>query len=150
MANSADHQGKWRHNRSFLASLSDYKYCDWMVTAAFYTAIHAIESLLTKDGASHDGTHRGRNYLLKSRQRYATLYRSFLPLYNLSIVSRYHCHTGPGLGSPDWISASEVQSLVVNRYLHGIEKLIVQLLVLKREEFPPISLSAPSVESSSS
>ena len=50
MSRLHDHRDRWLHNRAFMATLPD-EYPDWMVTASFYSAIHAIGALLAADGA---------------------------------------------------------------------------------------------------
>jgi len=45
---SADHITQWKHNRAFLATIPP-DYPDWVVTVAFYVALHAVDALLAHD-----------------------------------------------------------------------------------------------------
>lgn len=137
MGTTLEHVAKWKHNRDFLATIPD-KYCDWTVTVAFYTAVHAVEAVFAKDSVQHEGSHKGRNQILKLRSRYHTVWRNFRPLWAASQVARYHCDTGP---SPDpydgWISPEDVKMRFVQKNLGAVEALAIQLLGLPRQEFPP-------------
>jgi len=45
MPAESQHQNKATHNRQFLDSINTDDYPDWVVVAAFYTAVHLVERL---------------------------------------------------------------------------------------------------------
>ena len=45
MANPSKHLDQWKHNRAFSSEISG-AYPDWIVTVAFYVALHAVDALL--------------------------------------------------------------------------------------------------------
>ena len=63
------HRARWLENRVFLSQLPDER-ADWMVTAAFYVSVHAVGTLLAKDGAGTAMTHSERFAILKRSNRY--------------------------------------------------------------------------------
>src|SRR5438105_3378874 len=97
-------EAKWLHNRRFIATIAD-TYPDWMVTVVFYTAMHAVQTLLATDGAGVPGTHAARNQTLKGTRRYQKIWEHYRPLYDAAIVARYHCSDDPGA----WIPLRDVK-----------------------------------------
>jgi hypothetical protein len=88
MATAADHTRQANHNQDFLNSIDAARFPDWVVTAAFYKAVHVVEGLLVRKG-SGSGNHTHRNQALK--RRFATVWKEYRPLYNQSRVARYWC-----------------------------------------------------------
>jgi hypothetical protein len=113
-----------------------------MLTVAFYTAIHAVEALFFKDSIPHGGSHDDRNRLLKTRARYASIWKAFRPLYEASIVSRYDCYIGPM--SSGWIAVADVRTRFVGHNLYEVERLVIKLLTLDAADYPPIRFAAPA------
>ncbi len=48
MATAAAHAHQANHNQSFLNSIDPKLFPDWVVTAAFYKALHVVEGLLVR------------------------------------------------------------------------------------------------------
>jgi hypothetical protein len=71
-----EHLDQWGHNRAFLQEIPP-KYPDWMVTSGLYIAIHAIEALLTADGAKERSRHQDRLQILQAEKRYEQIYKHF-------------------------------------------------------------------------
>jgi hypothetical protein len=136
MGSQSDHIAKWKHNRSFLATIQD-AHCDWMVTVAFYAAVHAVEALFAKDQAVHEGTHNGRNDLLKRRPRYQSIWRVFRPPFEASRAARYDCCTGPH-PTAGWVTAEDVKAKFIGQFLDSVERTVIQLLSISRADFPPL------------
>lgn len=64
----------------------------WVVTVAFYKALHIVEAVFAADRHSpmpHTDDHKVRNRLLKTTNRYAQLWRMYRPLWDASLVARY-------------------------------------------------------------
>jgi hypothetical protein len=120
MASRENHITQWRHNRAFLCSISP-QYPDWIVTACFYAAVHAIDTLLAHDKifpTSHDM----RNEVLIRTNRYSAIYAAYGPLYTLSRTIRYFADP------TDWIRIEDIQSKVIARYLYPLEKSVQHLI----------------------
>ena len=87
MGTRSNHREKADHNQAFLDSIADRKtYCDWIVTVAFYKALHLVEMVFAGD-EKHSDNHRDRHDTLK--RQYIDLWREYRPLYQLSRRARY-------------------------------------------------------------
>ena len=100
MATEAAHARQANHNQLFLDSVDPAQFPDWIVTAAFYKAVHLVEGLLVRKGCP-TGNHYQRNETLK--RRFPGVWRGYRPLYNQSRVARYYLgpkvtHTGCLMG----------------------------------------------------
>ena len=133
MSRTTDHIARWQHNRSFMASLND-EHADWMVTSAFYAAVHAIGAVFSSDGVQPPPDHTNRFRVLKTTNRYKNLYLKYSPLFDASLVSRYHCDPS------DWVDAVAVRTNIIPRYLFPLEKSVSKLLGSQAPELPHLSL----------
>ena len=86
MGTKADHQNKAEHNQDFLQTIDKKKYPDWVVTVAFYKAVHCVERLFAATG-KHSDNHRDRHDSLK--REHPDIWQHYLPLYTLSRRARY-------------------------------------------------------------
>jgi len=91
----SDHLSKARNNEKLLVnemSSSEYvSYLDWVVTVAFYTALHYVDACLARY-AIHPNSHQGRNGRNSEVSRNRNLRRvatKYLILYGRSRYSRY-------------------------------------------------------------
>jgi hypothetical protein len=64
MATLKAHAQQANHNQAFLDSIDPAIFPDWVVTAAFYKAVHLVEGLLVRKGRQSAG-HYQRNGVLK-------------------------------------------------------------------------------------
>jgi len=120
MADKPSHINQWKHNRLFLASIEP-QFHDWIVTAAFYTALHAIDALLAHDNVVVTN-HEGRNRALHLTNRYEFINQKYMPLYGLARTMRYFADP------KKWVPTADVQKQVIERYLYPIEKSVQKLL----------------------
>jgi hypothetical protein len=121
MASSQSHIDQWKHNRAFLATIAP-AYPDWLVTVAFYVALHAVDALLAHDKVSGVTSHDGRNRTLMNTNRYAQIWKHYQTLYDLSRTVRY-------LAAPaKWIPADQVDAQVLRRNLYPIERSVEKLM----------------------
>ena len=128
----ASHIEQWRHNRRFLSEIP-FNYPDWIVTAAFYTALHAVDTLLTKNGLTVNG-HNGRNDILMRTHHYQQIWRNYKQLYDTSRTVRY-------LATPQkWVPAKDIMREVVQGLLYPIENSVKKLIDDPGLELPPINL----------
>lgn len=60
----------------------------WVVTIAFYKALHTVEALLASGSESvkHFDEHKTRNKFLKSDHRYSQIWKMYRPLFEASLV----------------------------------------------------------------
>jgi hypothetical protein len=122
MANPKQHQEKADHNRSFLNSLGDDGFCDWMAVVAFYVAVHLVEKLRAYEG-KHSTDHVDRNAAV--RQQHRPIHTPYHELFNWSLIARYKT---PGCFS---MPAATVRSVLVGNYLTQIEKYVADQTALK-------------------
>jgi hypothetical protein len=90
MATAAAHAHQANHNQNFLGAIDANVFPDWVVTVAFYKAVHVVEGLLVRKGRS-TGSHEQRNRVLK--RQFASVWQEYRPLYNQSRAARYWCVT---------------------------------------------------------
>ncbi len=72
MPQEDNHRQRWIHNREFVGTITD-TYCDWILTAAFYAAVHAFETLVAHDGLPNHTSHEERNKTLTHTNRYGNI-----------------------------------------------------------------------------
>lgn len=134
------HIRQWMHNRRFLQTIGP-EYSDWAVTTVFYTALHAIDALLTADKVDGIVSHETRNRALMKTNRYAKLWDQYQPLHDLSRTIRY-------LADPkQWVSWEQIDKEVIRRYLYPIEKS-VQKLIARDLDLPTIVLVRTNADDS--
>lgn len=132
MPTPADHIKQWEHNRAFIAGIAP-AFPDWAVTATFYTAVHAIGSLLKHDKVESITSHIARNETLSRTLRYKKIWDAYRPLYSLSRTIRYYA-------KPDgWVKWDQIESEVLRRWLYPIEASVKKLMK-DESQLPPISM----------
>jgi hypothetical protein len=140
MATKDEHIQQWKHNRAFLTELPP-SYPDWLVTVAFYAALHAVDSILAHDRVARINSHDARNDVLYRTNRYSAIQLKYQPLYTLSRTVRY-------LANPSaWVAADQVQKNVVERYLYPVERS-VQRLMGTDLGLPSLTLRTPAASPS--
>ena len=95
MPSRDEHLGQARRNKEFCDAaepLSDYDHRDWVVTAAFYAALHLVDAVLAGDGL-HPALHSTRDSHVRRHCRNA--YPDYRSLKDLSRNSRYSCGDVP-------------------------------------------------------
>lgn len=132
------HKSKWLHNRAFLSSIDD-RFSDWIVTVAFYAALHCFESLSAFDKNAPHQSHVERLGRLRTIKRYRQIFMHYRPLYDAAIGVRYIAD------SSSWIATYKAKSLFVGHYLHQIEGS-VQKLTGENSSLPPIVWPGKSVQ----
>ena len=115
------HVAQWKHNRAFLPAIpADYP--DWQVVVTFYTALHAVDSVLAFDKVERVTSHDARNRVLFQTNRYLRIQQRYMPLYFLSRTIRY-------LAEPaKWVPVDRVKPDVIERYLYPIEQSVQKLM----------------------
>ena len=114
------HVVQWCHNRALIEKLPT-SHSDWVVTAVFYTAVHAVDAALVHEGhlsSNHEGRFKALafvNRLSKPRQLLHTL-------YNLSRTTRYSADPN------QWIAPARIDPDVIRGCLYPLEQSIQKLI----------------------
>jgi hypothetical protein len=114
MATESEHRNQAQHNGALLAVLDRNRFPDWIVTVAFYQAVHLVEMVFAHDIRPAGGSHIARNQTLK--RHYPDLWREYRPIYTLSRTARYWCFA---------ISSTQVD-YALERLRH-VEQVVVTL-----------------------
>lgn len=122
MPTADQHRVKAENNRKFLESISLDDYPDWVVVAAFYTAVHCVERLRAAMGDGDSTRHEERlGYVQAVHPQIHTAYHI---LQNASMIARYQSNS-------DFFAQFEqqrIRSLILGRYLLAIEEYVNQSL----------------------
>lgn len=105
---------------------------DWIVTVAFYKALHLVEALIFKDqGLRHGRNHAIRERILKCEPRYGHIYRHYMGLKEASCVARY-LQNSAGTKSyqrfEDYCTMEGVKRDLLNHRLHQLEQSVRKLI----------------------
>src|SRR5690348_3789776 len=82
---------KTQNNRRFLDSISLDDYPDWVVVAAFYTAVHLVERLRAAAKEGDSTGHEDR--LAYVRERHLEIHTAYHVLQNASMLARYESNS---------------------------------------------------------
>ncbi|AXO94323.1 MULTISPECIES: hypothetical protein [Bacillus cereus group] len=96
----AGHTDQYNKNKNFLNHLSTSKEPEhnWIITVAFYTALHLVEKELKNKGLSATN-HVNRNTLIGKQLK--NIRKEYINLYRKSRESRYDCFIFKQVDS-DW------------------------------------------------
>jgi hypothetical protein len=121
-----------QHTIDYLAANDEHM--PWVVTVAFYKALHIIEAVLDADPAcpiKHTDDHKTRNNLLKRTNRYRNLWQNYRPLWEASLIARC-LRANEAAPSHDvfstYMPANKVRSLILGHYLAQIESSAAKIL----------------------
>lgn len=91
MPSEQQHTEKYKHNQKILSnSLFDSNYNDWKITVIFYSAVHIIETFLSKVKV-HTSSHKERHKAVRQYRVLREIADEYQTLYMLSIQARYDC-----------------------------------------------------------
>jgi hypothetical protein len=106
----------------------------WVVTVAFYKALHVIEAVFAGDVESpvqHTDDHKYRNRILKTTNRYRHLWKHYRPLFEASLIARYlreNDNADTHEVFSQYMPPQKVKELVLGHYLHQIQNSARKLL----------------------
>ncbi|MEI6541845.1 MAG: hypothetical protein WCO86_20315 [Planctomycetota bacterium] len=117
----------------------------WVVTIAFYKALHIIEAVFAADKKSpirHADDHAQRNDVLRREPRYSHLWKHYRPLWNDSLIARYlqgNTGTDTYSGFADYMPLIEVEKKHLNHNLVQIVRTARTLIgdpTFLQDEYP--------------
>ena len=85
------HKNKYEHSRMLLDNELSIDSCtnyDWIVTVAFYVAMHLLEGEMSKSGI-HTRTHVDRDVMVARNRAFIKIRSKYKMLHDRSIVARY-------------------------------------------------------------
>lgn len=102
----------------------------WIVTVAFYKALHIVEAIFAADDAvGHSSDHDTRFRQLKTDRRYEHIYRQYSVLFRASLIARYLEDANTQVSCFDsYISPDRVPSQFLFHHLKQIEDSAQQFL----------------------
>ena len=130
----------------------DSKHPEWIVTVAFYKALHIVEALFAKDmpNLSHGRNHEAREKILKKNRPYSHIWHYYRDLWNASIVARYFFDERQGVDGrgcfTDYMSVEAIRTEILGNCLAQVQKSASKFLSTDVREMlagsPPIPRSA--------
>jgi len=93
MPSPEQHFQQAEHNKAFIESLDleTTPYLDWVVTGAFYSALHLVEWFLTSKGYTGRRDHRLRDAYMAREADLQAIYNDYTELKYQSEGARYEC-----------------------------------------------------------
>ena len=123
MANELDHLRLANSNQTLIDHLiSENIFKDWLITVAFYKAVHVVEAVFAEDLNVHSSGHSGRERLLDIHTKYRSMHKDYSHLLQESRIARYL------LAPPTRITIEEVKSKLIYKRLYGVEQNALQFL----------------------
>jgi hypothetical protein len=119
MPSKDQHRNKAESNRKFLATISLEDYPDWVVVAAFYTAVHRVEQLRAAVGDGDSTGHEDR--LAYVQKRHPDIHTAYHILQNASMLARYQSNS-TFFGQ---FQREVIRDRLVGQYLPRIEQYVV-------------------------
>ncbi len=130
MGRESNHREKWKRNRAFIETISD-QYPEWVVTAAFYTALHLVEWLFASDGLDPGRDHDDRDNKLMNT-RYDPIRGAYKTLKDASMTARYDA-TKNGRRS---FTPENIKTTILGKYLKTIEDFVLAEVDPKQKHTP--------------
>jgi hypothetical protein len=139
MPNKEQHRTKAEANKKFLATISLDDFPDWVVVAAFYTAVHLVEQIRHAAGDGDSTSHEGR--LAYVQEKHPGIHTAYHQLQNASMLARYQSNAT----FFNSLQREDITDRLIARYLAEIEAYVRKFL-LALSQTPP---SGPHVASGS-
>ena len=101
----------------------------WVVTVAFYKAVHVVEAMFAHENAigGHTDQHTIRNNTLKRTKQYQHIWKNYRLLWQASLIARYLRENN---NRPTYevfsrhIPPNRVKPLAIDHWLHQVEKAV--------------------------
>ena len=93
---------------------------EWVVTIAFYEALHSIEAAMACDPTIQRSiSHKERNSLIRQDSGYKSVWRSYKSLYDTSCIARYM--DDGEINFSTYMSRAEIENTVIGEWLHHVK-----------------------------
>jgi hypothetical protein len=90
----------------------------WIVTIAFYKALHIVETVLARQNpALHKNEHLSRNTFLKTEKRFEKIWVHYSILFQASQVSRYLCDNK---SQARYLTVADIKAKILDHHLKQI------------------------------
>jgi hypothetical protein len=122
MPSADQHRRKAESNRRFLDGIPRDDFPDWVVVAAFYTAVHLVERLRASAGHGHSTGHEDR--LAYVWEFHPDVHTAYHQLQNAAWLARYQSRADIF----DQFQPEQVTELLVGRYLAQVERYVTDRL----------------------
>jgi hypothetical protein len=116
MPSKDQHRKKAEQNHKFLDSISLDDYPDWVVVAAFYTAVHWVECIRAACGDGDSTAHDDR--LLYVQCKHTQIHTAYHVLQNASMLARYQSNAT----FFKQFQREHITERLINQYLREIEE----------------------------
>lgn len=133
MPASQDHVALAKKNRSALEYLrlkiDDYP--EWVVTVAFYEALHHIEAAMACDTSiQRTSGHKERHDAIRNHKEFKKIYAPYKNLFDASCIARY---MGNGTVSfSNYMKTGQIETIVIGTWLHKI-KIFTEAQIAKAQ-----------------
>ena len=117
MPNINEHMKKYEENRTLLDNELNIEMCNcynWIVTIAFYAAMHLVESSLAVNNI-HSKTHIGRNTMIDRMSEFQEIRAQYKFLHDRSVIARYEA-----------ANMNKKKAVMALGFLNQIEKKILK------------------------
>jgi len=119
-----------RNHETLIHLLSDGDaHLEWVVTIAFYKALHVVEAVFDAEMQKHSMSHNDRNQTLRVN-RFKAVHKPYSKLYRASRIARYlEDDSGGRFASfADYMDAETVRDKVIMKELRSVEQNCLQFL----------------------
>lgn len=111
----------------FLWNSNNDEHLPWVVTVAFYKALHVVEAVLALEPSGeqqHFDSHETRNRMLKRTRKFQKIYELYIQLYQQSQIARYLTNdvaSSQPFDFAKYLPRKKVEELVLNHWLRQIQ-----------------------------
>ena len=126
MPNEGEHVQLALHNMEVAAHLLETpRFCDWVATATFYSALHVVEAVLSSkqntDTRKHCHAHGSREDILKNAHRFTKMWTHYRELASFARIARYlEDSRGNARLFDTYLPPDQVRQVVILRHFGGL------------------------------
>jgi len=146
MASFNAHVELVRQNTSLLDGMlipAVQQHPDWVVTVAFYTALHMVEAMLFDDFPDKHTSHHSERHNVLQGARYSHIWYDYRPLYAQSRLARY-LQTAAGKDIASFASYSRPNTIVPNFIDGHLAKVRQETEQVIRQSRPTFTFILPA------
>lgn len=93
MPSAEAHLTQYNSNRQVLSELMnlDSQPNDWVITVAFYSALHIVGKAIAENIGQEFQSHQTRNKFIETNKMFESIAAEYIAMYTESRRARYHC-----------------------------------------------------------